>query len=131
LIAKQIDLSETDCFKLNIAAILHDVGILLVPQQIVIKPGKLNEDENKIIKKHPIYGYNLTRDLDYGVPDLNNVDDIIRHHHERYDGTGYPDGLKGDRRTVTCLGRVRRWLPLTFSTPEAVFSKPTDRWTTI
>jgi HD-GYP domain-containing protein (c-di-GMP phosphodiesterase class II) len=96
LIAKQIDLSETECFKLNIAAILHDVGILLVPQQIVIKPGKLNEDEDKIIKKHPIYGYNLTRDLDYGVPDLNNVDDIIRHHHERYDGTGYPDGLKGE-----------------------------------
>ena len=96
LIAKQIELSEPDCFKLNISAILHDIGILLVPQHIVNKPGKLNEDEDKIIKKHPIYGYNLTRDLDYGVSDLSNVDDIIRHHHERYDGTGYPDGLKGE-----------------------------------
>jgi HD-GYP domain-containing protein (c-di-GMP phosphodiesterase class II) len=104
LIAKQIGLSEPDCFKLNISAILHDVGILLVPQHIVNKPGKLNEDEDKIIKKHPIYGYNLTRDLDYSVPNLNNIDDIIRHHHERYDGTGYPDGLKGE--SIPFMSRI-------------------------
>ncbi|MEM1183470.1 MAG: HD domain-containing phosphohydrolase [Planctomycetota bacterium] len=74
-------------------AALHDLGKLDIPNSILQKPGKLTDDEFEIIKAHPVYGYQ--RLVDMGVseePILN----IVRFHHERWDGLGYPDGLAGD-----------------------------------
>lgn len=82
-----------------LAAPLHDIGKIKIPDYILNKPGKLTPEEFEIIKKHAEYGGNIVRRT---VRDLNNEQystiayNIARHHHERYDGTGYPDGLKGE-----------------------------------
>jgi HD-GYP domain-containing protein (c-di-GMP phosphodiesterase class II) len=103
LIAKQLNLEEEYLFELYIAAILHDIGILLVPQHIVNKVGKLSDHEYNLLKQHTVYGYNLIKDLKYSIG-IDNLDDIIRHHHERYDGNGYPDGLKAEE--IPLLSRI-------------------------
>lgn len=94
LMAKRLQFNEEKTFELYVAAVLHDVGILLVPHHIVNKAGRLSEEEYNIIKQHPVYGYNLAREIKTGISSLENLDLIVRHHHERYDGKGYPDQLK-------------------------------------
>jgi len=103
LIAKQIKLDEKYYFELYIAAILHDIGMLLVPQNIVNKSGKLSDNEFSILKQHTVFGFNMIKNLKDHIG-LNDLDDIIRHHHERFDGTGYPDGLKAE--DIPLLSRI-------------------------
>ena len=79
--------------RISVGASLHDVGKLDVPHAILTKPGRLTEAEFKEIKKHPVRGYDRLRAM--GVTD-DVVLDLVRSHHERLDGTGYPDGLSGD-----------------------------------
>ncbi|MEW5894349.1 MAG: HD domain-containing phosphohydrolase [Candidatus Omnitrophota bacterium] len=77
---------------LYIAGILHDIGKIGVPEMILNKPGRLTPEEYALIKRHPVDGVSILKDL----PELEESIKGIRHHHERYDGGGYPDGLKGE-----------------------------------
>jgi putative nucleotidyltransferase with HDIG domain len=74
------------------AALLHDIGKIAVADSILLKPGKLTEEEWTEMKKHPVAGEQILNH----IPFLRPAAAIVRHHHERYDGAGYPDGLKGD-----------------------------------
>jgi hypothetical protein len=78
---------------LRLGAILHDVGKIGVPDSILLKPGPLTEEEWEVMRTHPVVGERMLRGMDF----LASALPIIRHHHERWDGTGYPDGLAGDR----------------------------------
>jgi putative nucleotidyltransferase with HDIG domain len=73
-------------------AYLHDVGKVKVPHQILNKPGKLTDEEFAIIKRHPVWGVELLASVEFPW----DLKPIIRSHHERYDGNGYPDRLRGD-----------------------------------
>ena len=80
--------------------IVHDVGKLFIPDEILNKPGKLTPEERAVIELHPVHGYNLCKQLGFMTEEL----EIIRSHHERWDGTGYPDRLKGE--TIPLLARI-------------------------
>ena len=71
---------------------VHDVGKLEIPDAVLNKPGRLDDAEFEIVKRHPVAGYEMARRLGMMHAEL----DVIRHHHERWDGSGYPDGLAGD-----------------------------------
>jgi len=73
-------------------AFLHDIGKMAIPDAILRKPGPLNDEEVSIVREHPFRGYQLIRKISF----LENVSEIVYSHHERFDGTGYPRGLKGD-----------------------------------
>jgi HD-GYP domain-containing protein (c-di-GMP phosphodiesterase class II) len=77
---------------LSLGALLHDVGKIGVPDRILQKPGRLTDEEYQIIKRHPVLGARMlssVRELAPAVP-------VVRHHHERFDGKGYPEGLAGE-----------------------------------
>lgn len=96
---KKYSLSDEDIEAIAIASCLHDIGKAQIPKSILDYPGKLSPVEYDIIKKHSIFGENIIEELDFGeVSPLikQYAAQIARSHHERYDGTGYPDGLKGD-----------------------------------
>ncbi|HLF87894.1 MAG TPA: HD domain-containing phosphohydrolase [Anaerolineales bacterium] len=90
-LAEALGLSELEIVNARRGALLHDMGKLGIPDEILHKPGKLNEDEWEIMKKHPVLAYELLAPIDYLRPAL----DIPYCHHEKWDGTGYPRGLKG------------------------------------
>ncbi len=73
-------------------AMIHDIGKVYVPGEFLNRPGKLTEDEFSIIKSHAQVGYDIVKDIDFSWP----VPQMILQHHERLDGSGYPNGLKGD-----------------------------------
>lgn len=77
---------------LQLGGFLHDLGKVAVPDRILLKPGRLDAEERTSIQTHPVVGADLVQ----GLRTLDGVRPIIRHHHERLDGSGYPDGLKGD-----------------------------------
>jgi HD-GYP domain-containing protein (c-di-GMP phosphodiesterase class II) len=85
-------LSTDEMDILEYAAILHDVGKIGIADNILSKPDRLTPDEELIIHQHPLIGAKIIE----GVPFLQEARNLIRHHHEKCDGTGYPDGLKGD-----------------------------------
>lgn len=91
-IAKQIGLPQSKIDLIKSAALLHDIGKIGIDKNILNKTGKLEPDEFETIKSHPEIGAAIIADLSY----LSNISDIIRHHHERNDGNGYPDGLCHD-----------------------------------
>lgn len=95
-IAKQLKYNEWEIEKLNIASLLHDVGKIGVDDHILNKPGKLTEEEFNIIKSHPEIGYGILQN----VKNLKDIVDIVRHHHERYDGKGYPQGKNADELSL-------------------------------
>ncbi|MEO6865281.1 MAG: HD-GYP domain-containing protein, partial [Gemmatimonadaceae bacterium] len=78
-------------FWFRIGALLHDVGKLIVPMEVLNKPGRLDEDEWRIIKRHPEAGVELLADIEFPW----DIRPMVRNHHERWDGCGYPDGLGG------------------------------------
>jgi HD-GYP domain-containing protein (c-di-GMP phosphodiesterase class II) len=90
--ARELGLPREQQEIVEYGATLHDVGMLGVLQEIVQKKEKLTNEDWNAIRKHPVMGYNLLR----GVSALNHVGNIILYHHERYDGKGYPSGLKGE-----------------------------------
>ena len=77
---------------LHIASLLHDVGKIGIPDKILTKKGKLTKKEHEVLKQHTIIGERILSPM----KEIENTFDIIRHHHENFDGTGYPDGLKGN-----------------------------------
>ncbi|MGO4106139.1 HD-GYP domain-containing protein [Paenibacillus sp. YAF4_2] len=92
LLGEKIGISSADLEQLKLAALLHDIGKLAIPDHILMKPGRLTDEEFDVIRQHPAIGYELLKDL----PEVNDILPIVRWHHERIDGKGYPDGLKGD-----------------------------------
>ncbi|MBW1804068.1 MAG: HD domain-containing protein, partial [Deltaproteobacteria bacterium] len=92
MMARHLDLPEREQNDLHWASILHDVGKIGIPESILNKPGRLTDEEYGIIKGHPKKGYDILRPIEQLATSLPG----ILHHHERIDGNGYPDGLKGD-----------------------------------
>ncbi|MBE5853355.1 MAG: response regulator [Lachnospiraceae bacterium] len=93
LIAAKMGKSKEEQEMIYRAGLLHDVGKIRVPADIINKPGKLTDEEYNIIKIHPITGYRILE----GITDDNFIAIAAKYHHERYDGKGYPNGLIGDR----------------------------------
>lgn len=83
---------KLDIFNLEIAAYLHDIGKVAVPESILNKKGKLTDEEYFIVKKHSTDGYNILSNIEY----FNSIRDIVLYHHENIDGSGYPVGIEGD-----------------------------------
>jgi putative nucleotidyltransferase with HDIG domain len=92
LVGVELGLNEEELEWLVHGALLHDVGKISVADAILEKPGTLTEDEWKVVKRHPEVGARMIEPLEC----LSGALPVIRHHHERPDGSGYPDGLKGD-----------------------------------
>lgn len=91
-IARMMNLSEEQCNTIRVGGILHDLGKIAIPDSILLKPGKLTPEEYEIIKTHPVEGAQILAEH----PEQKDVANIVRHHHERWDGKGYPDGLKAE-----------------------------------
>ena len=100
LMAAKLNLNEEDRNALRWASILHDVGKIGIPEQILTKPGRLTDEEYRIIKEHPEKGYNILMPLEQ----LSNSLPAILHHQERFDGQGYPAKLKGEE--IPKLARI-------------------------
>jgi len=92
-IARELGLGEDQIEALRAAALLHDIGKLAVPEQIINKPGKLTPEEFEKMKVHPLVGAEILERVAFPYP----VAPIVRSHHERWDGSGYPEGLVGDQ----------------------------------
>ena len=121
-IGKDLGLSEQELEALTAAAVLHDIGKLAVPESIISKPGKLTRSEFEKMKIHPVVGAEILERVEFPYP----VVPIVRSHHEKWDGSGYPHGLKGTEipigarilAAVDCLDALasdrqyRRALPL-------------------
>ena len=93
LLLEQMNIRGPELATLRRGALLHDVGKIGVPDNVLRKPTALSEGEWAVMKRHPEFGARIIA----GIPFLEDVARIVRHHHERWDGMGYPDGLKGDR----------------------------------
>lgn len=91
-LAAAIGLDEDAVNRVRVAGLVHDVGKIGVPESVLSKPGHLTDDEFDLIKKHPEIGYRILKD----IPQLRDILPGVLHHHERWDGRGYPHALKGD-----------------------------------
>src|SRR5579862_8246644 len=91
-LARELRLTEDETEALQAASVLHDIGKLAVPEHIIAKPGKLTPEEFEKMKIHPIVGAEILEQVDFPYP----VVPIVRAHHEKWDGSGYPNGLKGE-----------------------------------
>ncbi len=94
----EYNLKDSDCRMISFASMLHDLGKIRIPGSILNKPGKLTAEEFILIKQHPIYGTELLED--FMIKDsimYKYIYDICLYHHERYDGKGYPNKIKGDK----------------------------------
>lgn len=91
-LAHRVGLSEEQADSLRLAGIIHDVGKVAIPDAVLWKPGPLTAEETAVVHRHPIEGERICAPL----KSLRRVLPLIRHHHERLDGSGYPDGLRGD-----------------------------------
>ena len=100
LIAQEMNYSKEDCDKVYQAGILHDIGKIATPDVILLNPHSLNELEYKLIKEHVNVGYRLL----HNIPMFEDLAEIVHAHHERYDGSGYPKGIK--KGEILPLSRV-------------------------
>ena len=92
LVARELGCGEEEIRAIRWGALLHDIGKIGVPDEILRKPGPLTDDEWNVMRKHPAIGEEILRPVDRMSP----VAALVRHHQERWDGSGYPDGLRGD-----------------------------------
>ncbi|MBW2599857.1 MAG: HD domain-containing protein, partial [Deltaproteobacteria bacterium] len=91
-IAEEINLPEEQIKKIYMSALIHDIGKINVPYEILNKPGRMSDPEFKIIQTHPEVGYNILKRIEFPWP----IAQIILQHHEKMDGSGYPQGLSGE-----------------------------------
>ena len=91
-LAKALGITGQDLRYIYWGGLLHDIGKIGIPDSILLKPGKLNDDEWKIMKQHPLIGFKIVEKIDF----LGPARDVVLYHHERWDGRGYPFGLKGE-----------------------------------
>lgn len=94
LIARELAMVDTDILQIQLAAIFHDIGKLDIPRDILYAPRRLTPEERELIEKHSVFGYRRLNKLG-ATPMLRFVEDVALHHHERYDGTGYPEKISG------------------------------------
>jgi HD-GYP domain-containing protein (c-di-GMP phosphodiesterase class II) len=99
-IAERLGLPEAVVLRCELGGWLHDVGKAAIPERILNKPGPLDDDEWAVMQTHPVIGENIVRN----VAALRDAAAAVRHHHERYDGTGYPDRLAGS--TIPIEARI-------------------------
>lgn len=92
-LARALGLSETEIVHIRRGALLHDIGKMAVPDHILLKPDKLTPEEETLMRRHPLFAYEMLAPIAYLRPAL----DIPHYHHERWDGSGYPYGLKGEQ----------------------------------
>jgi HD-GYP domain-containing protein (c-di-GMP phosphodiesterase class II) len=95
-IARKMGLPEEQIYGIHIISIVHDIGKIAVPGDILSKPGKLSAEEFNIVKTHPQVAYEVLRNLEFPWP----VAETILQHHERLDGSGYPNGISGEAITL-------------------------------
>jgi putative two-component system response regulator len=96
-LGEHLGLPEEQIIALRRGGVVHDIGKIAVPDAILLKPARLSEDEWKLIREHPVVGERICAPL----KSFRTVLPIIRHHHERFDGSGYPDGLRGESIPIT------------------------------
>ncbi len=96
-LGERIGLSTEEITTLRRAGVVHDIGKVAVPDAILLKPGPLTPEERAIMQQHPVVGESICAPL----KSFRSVLPIIRHHHEKFDGSGYPDGLKGEQIPLT------------------------------
>ncbi|HEY4101115.1 MAG TPA: HD domain-containing phosphohydrolase [Gemmatimonadales bacterium] len=110
-VARALGLDDVQQTTIRLGAYLHDVGKVKVPHEILNKPGQLSRSEFKIIAMHPVWGIEMLEEVEFPW----DIKPIIRWHHEKYDGTGYPDRLEGDNIPVTAqiVGVADVWDALT------------------
>jgi len=92
-IARRMGIKDEELAHVRRGALLHDIGKMGIPDSILLKPGKLTDEEGEIMRKHPLYAFEMLSPIDYLRPAL----DIPYCHHEKFDGSGYPRGLKGEQ----------------------------------
>lgn len=96
LVARSLGVSESDMYGLEMGALLHDIGKVGVPDSILNKPGKLTPEEYEVVKRHPEFGWTVIHKL----RGLEQSSLYVLHHHENFDGTGYPAKLKGHETPI-------------------------------
>ncbi|MGO0060734.1 HD-GYP domain-containing protein [Brevibacillus fluminis] len=99
-LAQAMNLNAEQLRALVRGGLIHDVGKIQIPTEILNKPGKLDQDERKVIEQHPVIAYEMCKYIGFMSEELS----VIRHHHEKWDGTGYPDKLKGTE--ISLLARI-------------------------
>jgi diguanylate cyclase (GGDEF)-like protein/putative nucleotidyltransferase with HDIG domain len=99
-IAEEMKLSEETMRVIRVGGLLHDVGKIGVPEEVLRKPGRLTPEEYELMKRHPQLGALIVG----GVPGMEAITDVVRYHHERWDGQGYPEALRGE--DIPLLGRL-------------------------
>jgi putative two-component system response regulator len=102
LLARQIGLNKNECELILNASPLHDIGKIGIPDHILLKPGKLTEAEFEIMKTHTVIGANMLDDSKSELMDV--AKQIAMNHHEKWDGSGYPNGMSGDN--IPLYGRI-------------------------
>jgi ribonuclease P protein subunit RPR2 len=113
-LARAAGLDTIDSPQIEFGFLLHDVGKVAVPDAILFKAGSLTEEEYALVTRHPVIGSEILRDVEF----LGEGKLVVRHHHERWDGTGYPDGLSGEE--IPLAARV-------FAVADALDALTTDR----
>jgi ribonuclease P protein subunit RPR2 len=113
-LAREAGLEVADSPQIEFGFLLHDVGKVAVPDAILFKTSALTDEEYALMTQHPVIGSEILRDVDF----LGEGKLVVRHHHERWDGTGYPDGLEGE--TIPLAARV-------FSLADTLDALTTDR----
>lgn len=91
-LARYLKLPEEEIGKIDLAGLLHDIGMIAIPEKVLNKPGKFSEEEKLILKQHIENGIGILKD----IKQFKDILEIIKYHHEQYDGNGYPFGLKGE-----------------------------------
>ena len=126
-LAEELNLPEELRIALRRAGTVHDIGKVAVPEHILLKPGPLTPEEREIMKQHPVVGERICAPL----RSFRHVLPVIRHHHEKLDGSGYPDGLKGEEIPLTArvLQIVDIYDALTTSRPYRKALSPKEAFT--
>lgn len=93
LIGERLNLRVSEKKVLALGGMMHDIGKVAIPDSILLKPGRLTPEERQVIEQHPLAGYEICKEM----VSLRAIAEIVRWHHEKLDGSGYPDGLRGDQ----------------------------------
>lgn len=123
-VARELGMSQEEVHDLIFAARVHDVGKIIIPEKILCKPGPLTEDEFYVVKMHASVGAEIVDT----IPNGNRMKLFVKHHHERFDGTGYPDGIKGRQIPLGAriLATIDAWVNMTSERPFAPAKAPSE-----